>query len=128
MGRRSRARARRSAEHAPGLRAPTGDYTDGEGNVLVLRGSLTLGARAEYAQTLSGEQGPAAATREDAERRALELLFERLAVSWTVAGSPIERPRELLARLRVATPAERAWVRETLREHCADCFPDIDVP
>jgi hypothetical protein len=128
MGRRSRARAKHSADDAPGLAAPTGDHTDAEGNVLVLRGSLTPGARAEYARALAGESGPAAATREDAEQRALELLFERLALRWTISGAPIERPRELLARLRVATPAERAWVREALREHCAERFPDVQAP
>ena len=28
---------------------------------------------------------------------------------WSIAGAPIDRPRELLARLRVATVCERAW-------------------
>jgi ribosomal protein S11 len=133
VGRRSRARAR---EGAPAdLRAPTSDYTDGKGNTLTLRGSLTLGARREYARTLSGEAASAAATREDAEQRALELLFERLAVRWSVPGpgrtqadAAIERPKELLARLRAASPAERAWVRGTLREHCAEWFPDVQAP
>ncbi len=110
------------------LRAPTSDYSDAEGNVLTLRGSFTLGARREYKETLAGKRGRAASTQEDAWQRAVELLFERLAVRWTVAGAPIERPRELLARLRVASAQERAWVRGALREHCADCFPDIDVP
>jgi hypothetical protein len=128
MGRRSRARAKHGAQDAPGLEAPSSHCTDAEGNVLVLRGSLTPGARAEYARTLSGEGGAAARTREDAEQRALELLFERLAVRWTIAGAAIERPKELLARLRVATPSERAWVRATLREHCAEHFPDVRVP
>ena len=123
MGRRSRARAKQDAPSAP-----SSDYTDEHGNALTLRGSLTAGARREYAQTLTGDAGRAAATREDTERRAMELLFERLAVRWTIAGAPIERPRELLARLRVASPAERAWVREALREHCAEHFPDVKAP
>lgn len=109
--------------------------------MLTLRGSLTPGARREYAETLSGAGGRPAATQEDASQRALELLFERLAVRWTIAphggthpegrrqaGAPIERQRELLARLRAATPAERAWVREVLREHCAEHFPDVKAP
>ena len=58
----------------------------------------------------------------------MEFLFERLAVRWEIAGAPIERQRELLARFRVASPAERAWVRETLREHCAEHFPDVQAP
>ena|ERR1700734_4175595 len=128
VGRRSRARARRDPHGAPAPEAPSSDYTDAQGNTLTLRGSLTPKARTEYAQTLSRERGPAAATREDAEQRALELLFERLAVRWTISGAPIERPRELLARLRAATPGERAWVTKALREHCAEWFPDVQAP
>jgi hypothetical protein len=139
LGKRNRAREK--------LSAPTSSYTDADGNVLVLRGSFTLGARREYADTLAGAGGRPAATREDAWRRAVELLFERLAVRWTIAphggahpegrtqrahgrqaGAPIDRPRELLARLRVASPEERAWVREVLREHCREHFPDVKAP
>jgi len=96
--------------------------------VLTLRGSLTAGARREYAQTLTGDAGRAAATREDTERRAMELLFERLAVRWTIAGTPIERQEEMLARFRAASAEERAWVRDVLREHCAEHFPDVKAP
>jgi hypothetical protein len=119
MAKRSRAREK--------LSAPSSDYTDEHGNTLTLRGSLTPGARREYAETLAGAGRPAA-TQEDAWQRAVELLFERLALRWTIAGAPIERQRELLARLRVATPDERAWVRETLRAHCAEHFPDVQAP
>ena len=120
MGKRSRGRER--------LRAPSSDYADADGNVLTLRGSLTPAARLQYAQTLAGSGARAAATQEDAWQRAVELLFERLAVRWTIAGAPIERQRELLARLRAASPQERAWVRATLREHCAEHFPDVHAP
>jgi hypothetical protein len=121
MGKRNRSRER--------VRAPSSDYTDAEGNVLTLRGSLTPAARHEYAETLSGGTATrAAATQEDVWQRAVELLFERLAVRWTIAGAPIERQRELLARFRVAGPAERAAVREALREHCAAHFPDVQAP
>ena len=65
---------------------------------------------------------------QDAWQRAVELMFERLAVRWEIAGAPIERQRELLERFRVASPAERAWVREALREHCAENFPDVQAP
>lgn len=134
MGRRSRSRARRghpgagTRDGAHAVSAPESEYTDAQGNVLVLRGSLTLGARREYAQTVSGETARAAATQEDAWQRAVELLFERLAVSWDIAGVPIERQRDLLVRLRAASPEERAWVREVLREHCAEHFPDVRAP
>jgi hypothetical protein len=110
------------------LTAPRSDYTDREGNVLTLRGSLTPGARTEYARTLAGLAGRASTTREDAWQRSAELLFERLAVRWVIAGVPIDRQRELLARLRIATQDERAWVREVLREHCAEHFPDVEAP
>ena len=125
MGRR----ARRSEK----LTAPASDYSDPQGNVLTLRGSLTPAARLEYAETLAGggghaARGRAAETQEDAWQRAGELLFERLTVRWVIAGAPIERQRELLMRLRAASSAERAWVRETLREHCAEHFPDVSAP
>lgn len=66
--------------------------------------------------------------REDATQRAVELLFERLAVSWTIAGLEITRQRELLARYRMASSAERSFVRDALREHAAEHFPDVEVP
>lgn len=119
MGRRGRRQTR--------LTAPSSDYTDPHGNVLSLRGSLTPGSRVEYAQALASGARPSS-TREDAWQRAGELLFERLAVRWVIAGAPIERQRELLARFRVASPEERAWVREALREHCAEHFPDVEAP
>jgi hypothetical protein len=132
------AKRRRAREK---LSAPTSDYRDADGNVLTLRGSLTAGARREYAETLAGSGGRAAETREDAWQRAVELLFERLAVRWTTAphggahpegrrqaGVQIERQKELLARLRVASTDERAWVRKVLREHCAEHFPDVQAP
>ena len=120
MGRRGRRQTR--------LTAPSSDYTDAHGNVLSLRGSLTPGARVEYAQALAGSSGRPSSNREDAWQRAGELLFERLAVRWVIAGAPIERQRELLARFRVASPEERAWVRVVLREHSAVHFPDVQAP
>jgi hypothetical protein len=51
-----------------------------------------------------------------------------LAVRWEIAGVPIERQRELLQRFRVTNPQERAWIREVLREHCEERFPDVQAP
>ena len=127
MGRRSRRRAggdRAGGGRAEAARAPHAEYSDEDGNVLVLRGALKPGARREYAAALAGSP----LSREDAEQRALELLFERLAVSWTVAGVATRGQRELLGRLRLASPAERQWVRETLRAHSAERFPEVRVP
>ncbi len=81
------------------------------------------GARREYADTLAG-----GLHREDALARATELLFERLAVSWTITGVPITRQRELLGRYRMAIEAERAFVRESLREHLDEHFPELRAP
>jgi hypothetical protein len=127
VGRRSRRRAAGSAR-AGKLTAPTSDYTDAEGNVLTLRGSLTATSRREYALAIAGTGARASSTREDSWQRAVELLFERLATRWTIAGAPIESQHELLARFRAASAGERAWVREALREHCAEHFPDIQTP
>jgi hypothetical protein len=106
------------------LAAAQSDYTDADGNVLTLRGSLTPGARREYAHALASNP----LSQEDAWQRAVELLFERLAVRWSIAGAPIDRQRELLSRYRAASAGERAWVRDVLREHCAEHFPDVKAP
>jgi hypothetical protein len=129
VGRRSRRREKLTAPRSEAeLTAPSSDYTDPLGNVLTLRGSFTPAARIEYMQALSDTGGRASTTREDAWQRAVELLFERLAVRWVIAGAPIDRQRELLMRFRAASPDERAWVRATLREHCAEHFPDVQAP
>lgn len=113
---------------APKLKAPSSEYTDADGNTLMLRGALTAASRREYADALAGVGGRASDTREDAWQRAGELLFERLAASWTIAGVPIKSQRELLARYRAASQSERAWIRGVLREHCAESFPDVQAP
>jgi hypothetical protein len=118
MGRRSRRRGREP------LAAPASDYTDPEGNVLTLRGSLSAATRRQYAEVAAGSP----LSREDAWQRAVEFLFERLAVRWTIAGLPIERQDELLGRYRMASGRERAWIRGVLRRHLADHFPDVDAP
>ena len=105
------------------LTAPASEYRDAEGNVLTFRGSLTIGARNEYAEILSS-----GLYREDAWQRATELLFERLAVSWTISGLEITRQKELLGRYRMATTEERQFVREALRQHAAEHFPELETP
>jgi hypothetical protein len=119
MGKRGRQREK--------LSAPTSDYTDASGNVLTLRGSLTPATRREYAELMTTGTGPAQ-TREDMWQRGVEFLFERLAVQWTIAGVPTSKQKELLQRFRVCTPAERAWIRDALREHVAEWFPDVEAP
>lgn len=117
MGRRHRQREK--------LSAPTADYADAEGNVLTLRGALSPATRQEYAAVAAGSP----LSRDDAWQRAGEFLFERLAVRWVLAGlPPLERQKELLARFRMASPEERQWIRDVLREHLAEHFPDMAAP
>ena len=105
------------------LDAPTTSYTDADGNTLTLRGALTAKARREYADTLAG-----GLHQEDAWQRATELLFERLAADWTIAQTPITSQRELLGRYRMASAGERQFVRDTLRSHLAEHFPELEAP
>jgi len=124
MGKRSRRRTSgREQADAEHLDLPTSIYRDAEGAELELRGSLTPRARTEYAAVLSG-----GLSQEDAWQRAVELLFERLAVSWTIAGLRIERQKELIGRYRLASPDERRFVRESLRQHLAEHFPEMQAP
>ena len=119
MGKRGRARGR-----VEKLSAPESEYVSPPGDVLVLRGALTAKTRRQYHEVLHGN----VLSRDDAWQRATELLFERLAVRWVVAGVPTEGQRELLMRLRVATQDERRWIRDVLREHLAEHFPDLEAP
>jgi hypothetical protein len=115
VGRRHRQRTK--------LAAPVSEYADTEGDVLGLRGSLTPATRREYAETLGG-----GLNREDARQRAIELLFERLAASWTISGLEMTRQKELIGRYRMASGPEREFVLESLRAHLAEHFPDVEAP
>lgn len=99
------------------------EYRDDDGNVLRLSGALKPAARREYASILAG-----GLHREDAWQRAIEILFERLAVSWTIADLEISSQKELLGRYRMASEPERTFVRDALRRHCAEYFPELDAP
>jgi hypothetical protein len=120
MGKRSRARGR-----AEKLEAPTSEYGSPDGSaVLTLRGAMTPKTRQEYAAVLAGSP----LSQEDAWQRAVEFLFERLAVRWQIAGVPTEGQKALLMRFRVATADERRFVRDALREHAAEHFPELQAP
>jgi hypothetical protein len=119
MGKRSR---RRGAET---ITAPETEYRDAEGNVLVLRGAMSPATRRAYAEAMAGSP----LSREDAWQRGVEFLFERLAVSWAAGGAePLTRQAELLGRYRFATAQERRWIRDVLREHLAEHFPELAAP
>jgi hypothetical protein len=124
VGKRARQRSRQ-ANPAGAAKpvAPTSTYTDPEAGELELRGALSPAARREYAGTLAG-----GLSQEDAWQRATELLFERLAVSWTIAGLRLERQRELIGRYRLAGAQERRFVRDSLRAHLQENFPEMQAP
>jgi hypothetical protein len=119
MGRRSR----RRQQGTPKEPVSTTDYTDAEGNVLTLRDSLSAGTLRE----LEKLRASPAASQEDRWQRLGELLFERLATGWTIAGLPLEGQKELLGRYRMATADERRWLRETLERHVAERHPEAEM-
>jgi hypothetical protein len=103
-------------------RAPeTAEYRDEEGNVLVLRQSLTPGT----VRKIRRQGGSEAASVDDVWRRRSELLFERLAVRWEIAGLPITDQKMLLGRYRMANPEEQRFVRETIRGHVERYIPEL---
>jgi hypothetical protein len=119
MGKRARARGK-----AVRLRAPESEYRSPEGDLLVLRGAMTPMTRHRYKATLHDQSQ----LTEDSWHRAVEFLFERLVTRWVVSDVPTEGQQELLARFRVASQDERRWVREVLREHLTEHFPDLEAP
>jgi hypothetical protein len=52
------------------------------------------------------------------------MLFEHLAVSWEIAGLPLDDQAMLLGRFRMASPVEQEWVRQTIDEHLALYIPE----
>ena len=91
--------------------------------MLTLRDTLTEGTLRQ----LERLDARPAASAEDRWQRRVELLFERLAVSWEIAGLPLESQKELLGRYRMASSEERTWVRETLAEHLSARHPNVTV-
>ena len=114
MGKRGRRRGRAEP-------VATSDYADAEGNVLTLRDRVSPGT-AEKLRELAG--GPAA-SREDLWHRQGEMLFERFAVRWEIAGLPLTKQAELLGRFRMADGETRQWVRETIEAHLREHQPEL---
>ena len=128
MGRRARKRARGGAgggSAGGGSRARTAstDYRDPDGNVLSLRDELSAGTLRKLGEL----DAMPAASAEDRWQRRTELLFERLAVRWELAGLPLEGQKELLGRYRMASSEERRWVRETLAQHVRARHPELEL-
>ena len=109
------------------LEAPTSDYTSRRRR----RCSRCAGALTPEDPRASTPRRSAGIllSQEDAWQRAVEFLFERLAVRWEIAGRRRARARRSCS---CATASRRrtsaAWIRDTLREHLAEHFPDLEAP
>lgn len=108
-------------QRRPRQKTATVDYRDADGNTLTLRESLSPGTIAKLAE------GPATAatSQDDAWHRRSELLFERLAVRWEIAGLPLSDQKMLLGRYRMADPLTQQWVRETIAAHLERYIPEL---
>jgi hypothetical protein len=112
---------RKQPKRRPRKRVETASYTDREGNVLTLRKALSPATIVKIGEPPRGE----AASIDDAWQRREEMLFERLVVSWEVAGLPLDDQKLLLGRFRMASPEERRWVRATIAEHVETWIPGL---
>jgi hypothetical protein len=102
---------------------PILDYADAEGNVLSLRQSLSAGTIAKIGEAPAG----VASSLDDAWRRRTEMLFERLAVRWEIAGLPLTEQAMLLGRYRIADAETQRWVRETIAVHLERHIPELSA-
>jgi hypothetical protein len=109
---------RRKREREP---VETVDYTDGEGNVLTLRQSLSD----RTIKKINKPHRKDAASAEDVWARRNEMLFEHLAVRWEISGLPLDDQKMLLGRYRMASADEQRWVRETIDRHVEQHIPDL---
>ncbi len=105
----------------PGKAAEVEGYTDPDGNVLTLRKALSPATIAKIGEPPTR----AAASLDDAWQRREEMLFERLVVSWEIAGLPLTDQKMLLGRYRMADPEERRWVRGAIDEHLRTWIPEL---
>lgn len=99
----------------------TEGYRDADGNLLTLRCSLS----AKTIRKVGEAPKSKAASTEDVWARRMEMLFERLAVSWEIAGLPIDDQAMLVGRYRMASAEELAWVRETIDAHLMRFIPEL---
>jgi hypothetical protein len=112
------AKRRKRRERPP---VETETYRDAEGNSLELRTALSAGTIRKLAEPTSRAGG----SLEDEWARRTEMLFERLAVSWEIAGLPLDDQKMLLGRYRMADADTRRWVRETIATHLERHLPEL---
>ena len=115
---------RKKQRQRPRKVVETASYTDADGSVLTLRKALSP----ETIAKLGEPPTSAAASIEDAWQRREEMLFERLVVSWEIAGLALSDQKMLLGRYRMASAEERRWVRATIAEHVGTWIPGLDPP
>ena len=115
--------AKRKQRRRPGQPVPSSDYADADGNVLSLRQTLSAGTIAKLGEAPAG----AASSLDDAWRRRTEMLFERLAVRWEIAGLPLTEQAMLLGRYRMADADTQRWVRETIALHVERHIPELSA-
>jgi hypothetical protein len=99
----------------------TVDYRGPEDSVLTLRQELSSGTIRKIAKVSPGT----GASIEDAWRRRSEMLFERLAVRWEIAGLPLDDQKMLIGRYRMADAATQEWVRRTIAAHVERFIPEL---
>ncbi len=97
------------------------EYRDPDGSCLRLRCSLSAGTIRKVAKG----GGNAAATTDDIWARRFEMLFEYLVVDWEISGLPLDDPKMLLGRYRIAAAAERRWVQATISAHLDTHIPEL---
>ncbi len=108
---------RKRREKAP---VETEAYSDEEGNVLHLRTELSRGSARKILQ--ASRKG---STADDVWQRRIEMLFERLTVSWEIAGLPMDEQAMLIGRYRMAGQEERRWVQHTIAGHVDRFLPEL---
>jgi hypothetical protein len=113
--------AKRKKQRRPREKPASVSYTDPEGNVLVLRESLSAATIAKIGEPPAS----GAASVDDAWRRREEALFERLTVSWEIAGLPLGDQKMLLGRYRMADAETQRWVRRTIDAHLQRYIPEL---
>jgi hypothetical protein len=116
------AKKRNRKVRQPKTKVPTSSYIDAQGSVLVLREKLSPGTIRQFRSEMVSD----AASVDDIWQRKTELLFERLTVSWEIAGLPLDDQAMLLGRYRMADPDTKRWVRETIADHLREFIPELD--
>lgn len=107
------------------LRAPSVSYSGGpDGLEVDLRAAMTIPSRARYHEELHDLRR----STDDSWQRALEFLWEQLGTRWAMHDVELTKRKELLGRYRMASAEERRFVRESLRTHLAEYFPEMERP